>query len=82
LLQLYSRSMPLVDVDLRSLAERTAGRSGADIKALCQQAALQAAIRIGQADAAAQVTSSDFAAALLDPAAGSPPEAPGVGGYI
>lgn len=82
LLQLHSRTMPLVDVDLRGLAERTEGMSGADIKALCQQAALHAVIRIGEDDVAAQVTLADFTAALPGSAAGSSPEVPGTGGYI
>jgi len=56
--------------------------SGADIKALCQQAALHAVIRIGQDDIAAQVTLADFTAALPGSAAGSSPEGPGTGGYL
>ena len=68
LLQLFSRKMPLRDVDLASVAALTDGASGADLRALCQQAALQALVRVrklrgGRDDV---VTADDFASALDD----------------
>lgn len=47
LLELMATDMPLVDVDLLALADATEGLSGADLKALLQQAALEAMIRHG-----------------------------------
>jgi transitional endoplasmic reticulum ATPase len=42
--QIHTREMPLADdVDLRRLAEMTEGYTGADIEALCREAALNAA---------------------------------------
>ena len=42
--QIHTREMPLADdVDLRKLAEMTEGYTGADIEALCREAALNAA---------------------------------------
>ncbi|MEM3898170.1 MAG: AAA family ATPase, partial [Nitrososphaerota archaeon] len=42
--QIHTRDMPLADdVDLRKLAEMTEGYTGADIEALCREAALNAA---------------------------------------
>lgn len=76
LLRLHTRSMPLVGVDLHRLAEQTEGRSGADLKALCQQAALLAIVRADDSDAAPEVTAADFAAALLGDRQ-APPARPG-----
>lgn len=61
LLGLFSASMPLRDVDLDAVAARTDGFSGADLEALCQQAALRAMLR---ADGDPVVTPAAFAEAL------------------
>jgi transitional endoplasmic reticulum ATPase len=59
LLQLFIAGMPLDRVDVDGLARRTAGFSGADLKALCQQSAVEALTR-----ASAVVAAADFDAAL------------------
>ena len=61
LLGLFSASMPLRDVDLDAVADRTDGFSGADLEALCQQAALRAMLR---SDGDPVVTPAAFAEAL------------------
>lgn len=45
LLELFTRRMPLEQIDLDALSADTDGFSGADLKALCQQAAIQALTR-------------------------------------
>ena len=60
ILGLYTARMPTVGVALDDLAARTDGFSPADLKALCQEAALAAMARGGQAS----VTREDFDAAL------------------
>lgn len=60
LLELQSRRMPTVDVNLRKLADETEGMSPADLKALCQEAGLAAMGRGGQS----AVTHADFDEAL------------------
>jgi transitional endoplasmic reticulum ATPase len=45
LLEMYSASMPLEEVDLRDVAAITDGMSGADLEALCQEAAIMAMVR-------------------------------------
>jgi transitional endoplasmic reticulum ATPase len=62
LLELYSAKMPLVGVDFDELAATTEGRSPADIKALCQQAALQGMMQA--ANEAPQVTRENFLTAI------------------
>jgi transitional endoplasmic reticulum ATPase len=61
--QLTAR-MPLSGVSLNHLATETQGFSGGDLKALCQQAALEAMIRQHGTKGAAAVTVKDFAVAL------------------
>jgi transitional endoplasmic reticulum ATPase len=53
LLKLLTKRMPLEGVDLEDLALETEGFSGADLKALCQQAALEALVRQRQGRTAA-----------------------------
>ena len=59
LLRLFTKGMPLEGVDVEALATGTAGLSGADLRALCQQAAVEALTRGGT-----QVSAADMAAAL------------------
>jgi transitional endoplasmic reticulum ATPase len=40
ILKIHTKSMPLKDVDLKELATKTEGFSGADIEALCREAAM------------------------------------------
>ena len=42
ILEVHTRDMPLMDVDLLSIAERTEGYVGADLEALCREAAMTA----------------------------------------
>jgi transitional endoplasmic reticulum ATPase len=64
-LRLHSARMPTVGVDLAELAQRTDGFSPADLKSLCQEAALAAMTRTGEAASApASVTQADFDEAL------------------
>jgi SpoVK/Ycf46/Vps4 family AAA+-type ATPase len=61
--------MPLDGVDLDALARQTDGLSGADLKALCQQAAVEALTRVAAdkgapAGAAPAITPADVAKAL------------------
>jgi transitional endoplasmic reticulum ATPase len=60
--QIYTKDMPLANnVDLQHLAEATKGYSGADIEALCREAALNALRRDVNAK---EVTKTDFDKAL------------------
>jgi transitional endoplasmic reticulum ATPase len=73
MLRLHSARMPTVAVRLEELAGATEGFSPADLKALCQEAALAAMARTGGAEeaAATAVTHADFAEALSRLRAGS-----------
>jgi transitional endoplasmic reticulum ATPase len=65
LLQLMSTAMPLHDVDLEDVALQTDGYSGADLKALLQQAALESLVRRdGKSRANEGITRADVACAL------------------
>jgi len=65
ILQLLSRSMPLRSVDLDDVALDTEGYSGADLKALLQQSALESMVRTdGHPRAAPGITAEDIKRAL------------------
>ncbi len=69
ILAVHSRAMPLApDVDLDALAQATHGHVGADLAALCREAALAALRRAGGVSAAdpagLQVTAADFTEAM------------------
>ena len=63
ILKLLTGGMPLDGVNLEDLALETEGFAGADLKALCQQCAVEAMIRSG-AGGSATVTRQDVAKAL------------------
>jgi transitional endoplasmic reticulum ATPase len=65
LLRILTASMPLHDVDLEDVALQTDGYSGADLKALLQQAALEAMVRHdGTSRTRDGITTADIAQAL------------------
>ena len=66
ILEIHTKDMPLDNVDLDDLAERTHGFVGADIKALCQEAGFKALRRIlpGLEDTD-QKLSEDFIEAIM-----------------
>jgi transitional endoplasmic reticulum ATPase len=67
ILRVHSRAMPLApDVDLGALAERTPGFVGADLAALCREAALAALRRAGLLDGAPMPAALSVAAADFD----------------
>jgi transitional endoplasmic reticulum ATPase len=68
LLQLGTARMPTVGVDLEALAAATDGLSGADLQAVCQQAALHALVRTREAgiDIEPAVVPADFDRAIAD----------------
>jgi transitional endoplasmic reticulum ATPase len=75
ILQILTKTMPLADVDLEQLALETAGYSGADLKGLCQQAAVESLIRTGHThERAKRILPDDFERAMADhsPAAHTP----------
>ena len=88
LLNLFTARMPLADVDLDRLAGATAGYSGADLEALCQQAAINSMVAATRAETSGPsvVTAAAFAEALRDrrsgPAALAPEQPTGDGGYL
>jgi transitional endoplasmic reticulum ATPase len=63
LLEVFTGPMPLTDVDLDALARDSEGLSGADLEALCQQAAIEAMVHAGP-DGRTVVTGPDFDRAL------------------
>ncbi len=64
ILQIHTRGMPLAeDVDLTDLARKTAGYSGADLEALCREAALNALRRDINSK---EVTLEDFTKAMKE----------------
>jgi len=64
ILALHTRGVPLVPgVDLEDLARETEGYSGADLRALVNQAGLQALIRLADDGGAEALSLADFAAA-------------------
>jgi transitional endoplasmic reticulum ATPase len=71
ILRVVTARMPLDGVDLEALALETEGFSGADLKALCQQAAVESLVRTGAraakpAKGSRHVTAADFDQALAD----------------
>jgi transitional endoplasmic reticulum ATPase len=66
MLRLHTARMPTVDVRLDDLARETDGLSPADLKGLCQEAALAAMARSGPGaeDASPRVCHQDFEEAL------------------
>jgi transitional endoplasmic reticulum ATPase len=70
ILELHARRMPLAAVDLEAVARVTEGFSGGDLKAVCQQAAINALMRAdsgakaGEPRGDAQVRLEDFAEAV------------------
>jgi transitional endoplasmic reticulum ATPase len=70
ILELQTRRMPLAEVELRSVARVTEGFSGGDLKAVCQQAAINALMRTSADPVSrdetgeARVRLEDFAAAV------------------
>jgi transitional endoplasmic reticulum ATPase len=59
--RVYTKSMPIKDVNLKDLAKRTEGFSGADIEALCREAAMNAMRKNIKAK---EVTKENFEEAL------------------
>jgi transitional endoplasmic reticulum ATPase len=65
LLALFTAKMPLDGVDVALLAQQCDGLSGADLQALCQQAAVEALTRADERDEEPSVVlAGDFARAL------------------
>jgi transitional endoplasmic reticulum ATPase len=59
--QVHTKNMPLKNVDLKSLADKTEGYSGADVEAICREAAMFA---LRENIDAKQVTAKQFDEAL------------------
>jgi transitional endoplasmic reticulum ATPase len=68
LFKVHTRLMPLLNVRLKELADETAGMSGADIAALCQQAALVAMVNEVGGRAAVRMRDFTQARAAMAPA--------------
>ena len=66
LLELFCARMPLQDVDLAAVADTAKGLAGADLEALCQQAAVHAMLGARAGKGAPAVRPADFAAAFAD----------------
>jgi len=66
--------MPLEGVDLAAVAARTDGYTGADLKALCQQAALAAMVRTGAGPVTVRWADFETAVAAVKPGGASPPK--------
>jgi transitional endoplasmic reticulum ATPase len=75
ILRILTKTMPLADVDLETVALQTEGYSGADLKGLCQQAAVESLMRSGRKPAAPrkkgaprpqEIVGEDFAHAIAD----------------
>jgi transitional endoplasmic reticulum ATPase len=64
ILAVHTEAMPLDGVDLDVVAAETEGLAGADLEALCQQAALAALVRQDGAAGAPTVGGEDFTSAL------------------
>jgi transitional endoplasmic reticulum ATPase len=63
ILELKTKNMPLKGVNLKTLVEKTDGFSGADLEALCREAAMQA---LRENKNAKEVTMKHFEKALKD----------------
>ncbi|NOZ81826.1 MAG: CDC48 family AAA ATPase [Candidatus Micrarchaeota archaeon] len=61
ILKVHTRKMPLKNVNLETIAEKTEGYSGADLEAVCREAAMNALRRSLKAK---EVTQKDFEKAL------------------
>jgi len=59
--QVHTKKMPLKDVDIKHLAEKTEGYTGADIEAICREAAM---LRLRKDIKAKEVGKDDFEKAL------------------
>ncbi|MBI2578402.1 MAG: AAA family ATPase [Candidatus Aenigmarchaeota archaeon] len=64
ILKVHTKDMPLKDVDLKKLAKETEGFSGADIEALCREAAMNAMRK--DVDRADEITKRDFDSAFRE----------------
>ena len=63
ILKIHTKNMPLKGVDIKSIAKRTDGFSGADLAAVCREAGMSALRKDLKSQ---QVTSKDFENALKD----------------
>jgi transitional endoplasmic reticulum ATPase len=69
MLEVMTARMPTVGCDLQRLADLTDGMSGADLKAVCQQAALHALVRArgaGLTEGTEAIHQADFERAVED----------------